>query len=125
MIPFAHVNQSLSRPRLESGAMDDTAFTAPTAPADRPRDPRAAARSARKIPLPAPGTQRWVVRRKAAVVEAVKTGQLALEDACRVYGITAEELQGWQRLLENHGTRGLRVTRLKDYRAQNLSQIKG
>ncbi|MBL0931236.1 MAG: DUF1153 domain-containing protein [Alphaproteobacteria bacterium] len=73
------------------------------------------------IALPAPGTQRWVVRRKAAIVEAVKAGQLTAEDACRTYSLSAEEFQSWQRLIERHGTRGLRTTRLKEYRAKDES----
>ncbi len=71
------------------------------------------------IVLPAPGTQRWVVRRKAAIVEAVKAGQLTVDEACRTYGLSAEEFQSWQRLIERHGTRGLRTTRLKEYRAKD------
>ena len=35
--------------------------------------------------LPAPGT-RWVVRRKAEVVAAVRGGLLSLEEACSRYG---------------------------------------
>jgi len=70
------------------------------------------------ITLPAPGTQRWVVRRKAAIVEAVQNGQLTAEDACRTYSLSAEEFQSWQRLIERHGTSGLRTTRLKEYRAK-------
>jgi hypothetical protein len=32
--------------------------------------------------LPAPGTKRWVIRRKAEVVSAVRGGLLTLEEAC-------------------------------------------
>ncbi len=117
MIALSPVNQCLSPSPLESGVMDDTALPAPAASSEATPVSRGPAPAMRKIPLPAPGTQRWVVRRKAAVVEAVKTGQLALDDACRLYGLSTEEFQGWQRLIERHGTRGLRVTRLKDYRA--------
>ena len=35
--------------------------------------------------LPPPNTQRWVARRKAEVVAAVRAGLLSLEDACRRY----------------------------------------
>jgi hypothetical protein len=31
--------------------------------------------------LPPPNTRRWVVRRKAAVVTAVRTGRITLEEA--------------------------------------------
>lgn len=66
--------------------------------------------------LPAPGTKRWVIRRKAAVVEAVRKGALSLDDACRNYNLSAEEFNSWQRLIDRHGPRGLRATRLKEYR---------
>ena len=32
--------------------------------------------------LPPPNTRRWVVRRKAAVVTAVRAGRITLEEAC-------------------------------------------
>ena len=33
--------------------------------------------------LPPEGTQRWVIRRKAEVVAAVRGGLLSLEEACK------------------------------------------
>jgi hypothetical protein len=66
--------------------------------------------------LPAPDTQRWVARRKAEVVVAVKGGLLSFEDACDRYRITAEEFLGWQQQVDRHGLPGLRVTRLQTYR---------
>jgi hypothetical protein len=66
--------------------------------------------------LPPPDTRRWVTRRKAEVVAAVAGGLLTPEDACARYSLTHEELGTWQRLIAAHGVRGLRVTRLKDYR---------
>ena len=39
--------------------------------------------------LPAPGTKRWVIRRKAEVVAAVRGGLLSLEEACSRYTLTA------------------------------------
>jgi hypothetical protein len=68
------------------------------------------------VPLPAPGTKRWVIRRKAAVVQAVRKGAITLDDACRTYNLSPEEFNSWQRLIDRHGPRGLRATRLKDYR---------
>lgn len=67
--------------------------------------------------LPPPNTTRWVVRRKAQVVFGVQAGLISLEDALRRYKLTAEEYASWERLIERHGIRGLRVTRLKEYRA--------
>ena len=67
--------------------------------------------------LPPPNTKRWVIRRKAAVVNAVKRGILSLEQACERYKLSTEEFFTWQTLVEQHGVPGLRVTRLQTYRA--------
>jgi hypothetical protein len=66
--------------------------------------------------LPAPSTRRWVARRKAAVVAAVRGGLLTLEEACRRYNLSAEEYASWERLIDRHGLVGLRITRLKEFR---------
>ena len=66
--------------------------------------------------LPQPSTQRWVVRRKAEVVAAVRGGLLSLEEACERYSLTVEEFLGWQRSIDKHGLAGLRTTRLQTYR---------
>jgi hypothetical protein len=66
--------------------------------------------------LPPPGTKRWVIRRKAEVVAGVRAGLITLEEACERYTLSVEEFLSWQRLIDRHGLRGLRVTRLQDYR---------
>ena len=66
--------------------------------------------------LPPPDTKRWVIRRKATVVAAVRSGLLTLEQACQRYKLSIEEFLSWQRLIDSHGLAGLRVTRLQDYR---------
>lgn len=66
--------------------------------------------------LPCPSTGRWVIRRKAQVVAAVRGGLLSLEEACERYSLTAEEFFSWQRSIDEHGLKGLRVTRIQDYR---------
>lgn len=66
--------------------------------------------------LPARGTTRWVVRRKAEVVSAVSGGLLSVDDACNRYGLTLEEFAGWQRAVERSGMPGLRVTRIQHYK---------
>ncbi len=66
--------------------------------------------------LPPPETKRWVIRRKAEVVAAVRGGLISLEEACKRYTLTIEEFLSWQRLMESHGMRGLRATRIQDYR---------
>ena len=68
------------------------------------------------VDLPTPGTKRWVVRRKAAVVAAVRTGAIGLEEACRRYELSEEEFFAWERGIETHGVPGLRTTRLQIYR---------
>jgi hypothetical protein len=66
--------------------------------------------------LPDPETRRWVVRRKAIVVAAVRGGLLTLDDACVRYSITGEEFLAWQHSLDRHGLAGLRTTRIQQYR---------
>jgi hypothetical protein len=41
--------------------------------------------------LPPPNTGRWVIRRKAEVVAAVRGGLISLDDALARYSLTAEE----------------------------------
>jgi hypothetical protein len=66
--------------------------------------------------LPPPNTRRWVVRRKAAVVAAVRCGKITMEEALRRYQLTEEEFRSWQRAFETHGLAGLRATRVQQYR---------
>jgi hypothetical protein len=68
------------------------------------------------IDLPPPTTKRWVVRRKAAVLAAVRSGVITIEEACRRYGLSEEEFLSWQRAFDAHGLPGLRATRLQAYR---------
>jgi hypothetical protein len=66
--------------------------------------------------LPPPNTTRWTIRRKAAVVVAVRSGTITMEEALRRYQVTEEEFLSWQRAFETHGLAGLRVTRVQQYR---------
>jgi transposase-like protein len=61
--------------------------------------------------LPPPNTRRWVASRKAAVVAAVSSGMITIEDACRRYQMSEEELLAWQRAFETYGIAGLRQKR--------------
>ena len=67
--------------------------------------------------LPSPATRRWVIRRKAEVVAAVRGGLLSLEEACKRYTLTVEEFLSWQRSIDKHGLAGLRATRVQQYRS--------
>jgi hypothetical protein len=66
--------------------------------------------------LPPKDTKRWVIRRKAEVVAAVRGGLLSLEEACERYKLTVDEFLSWQRSIDRHGLPGLRATRIQDYR---------
>lgn len=66
--------------------------------------------------LPPRETERWVIRRKAEVVAAVRGGLLTLDEACDRYRLTNEEYLGWQKSIDEHGMAGLRTTRIQQYR---------
>ncbi len=89
---------------------------------DRTEPPESEVRDrARRQPLtiadlPPPSTRRWVIRRKAEVVAAVRGGLLSLEEACKRYTLTTEEFLSWQFSIDQHGLAGLRTTRIQHYR---------
>ncbi len=66
--------------------------------------------------LPPATTKRWVIRRKAEVVAAVRGGLLSLEQACERYSLTEEEYLSWEKGIDQHGLQGLRTTRIQQYR---------
>jgi hypothetical protein len=68
--------------------------------------------------LPPADTSRWVARRKAEVVVAVNGGLLTVDEACDRYRLSLEEFLGWQRSYHRSELPGLRVTKLKKYRAK-------
>ncbi|MDB5438175.1 MAG: hypothetical protein JWM33_602, partial [Caulobacteraceae bacterium] len=59
--------------------------------------------------LPPAETERWVIRRKAEVVAAVRGGLLSLDEACDRYRLTNEEFLAWQASIDKHGLAGLRT----------------
>ena len=92
-----------------------------------PRDVTLSGESPARTPLmeslPPPNTKRWVVRRKAAVVAAVRSGGITIEEACRVYQLSKEELLSWERAFEIHGLPGLRATRVQQYRRTRRPRV--
>src|SRR5215208_8392636 len=66
--------------------------------------------------LPPPDTKRWVIRRKAEVVAAVRGGLLSLEEACARYGLSVEEFVSWQMSIERGGFLALRTTHIGETR---------
>ena len=90
----------------------------PAPPPQKPALPRHGERRIVRIEdLPPPGIKRWVIRRKAEVVAAVRAGVISIDEACQRYTLSVEEFLSWQRSIDRHGLRGLRTTRLQDYRA--------
>ncbi len=71
--------------------------------------------------LPPANTKRWVIRRKAQVVLAVRGGLLTLEEACARYALTEEEFSAWETAIDKHGLAGLRTTRIQHYRNQVMA----
>jgi len=66
--------------------------------------------------LPPPNTARWVPRKKAEIVAAVRGGLLSLREACDRYALTREEFTAWQNAIDHFGLRGLRMTHSRVYR---------
>ncbi len=66
--------------------------------------------------LPPADTTRWVPRRKAQVVCAIRGGLISRQEACDRYGISDAELGYWEKLLYDHGVGALRVTSTQRYR---------
>ena len=66
--------------------------------------------------LPPANIKRWVTRRKAEVVAAARGELLTKEEACTYYSLSSEEYEGWERLYDRFGVKGLRTTRLQNYR---------
>ena len=66
--------------------------------------------------LPPADIKRWVMHRKAEVVAAVRNGLISRSEICQRYRMSLEEFLSWERLIDRHGVRGLRATRLQKYR---------
>jgi hypothetical protein len=67
-------------------------------------------------------SRRWTVRRKAAVIEAVRGGWVPIEEACRLYNLSVDEFLAWERDIDRHGLHGLRSTRYQIYRDTDVRQ---
>jgi transposase-like protein len=60
--------------------------------------------------------RRWVARRKADILEAIRKGDVSVADACRRHDLSVDELFSWQAAYRSHGLDGLRAMRLKTFR---------
>ena len=65
--------------------------------------------------LPRP-SQRWTVRRKAAVIESVRGGWVPIDEICELYSVSVDEFLAWERDIDRYGIHGLRTTRYQIYR---------
>ena len=74
--------------------------------------------------LPPPNTRRWVARRKAAVVAAVSSGMITIEEACHRYQMSREEFFTWQRAFETDGIVGLRADHVQHRRGVRPSRLR-
>jgi len=68
--------------------------------------------------LPPSGTTRWVMRRKAQVVLAVRSNLIGFDEACNRYQLTKEELTRWHVLIDRHGFNALKTTKIQEYRSK-------
>ena len=53
--------------------------------------------------LPTANTKRWVIRRKAEVVAAIRGGLLSRDEALSRYSLTEKELTHWESLIDTGG----------------------
>jgi len=77
------------------------------------------------MPEPPEDVKRWTARRKAAVLAAVRSGAITVEEACHRYEISGEEFLAWLDAYEVHGLAGLRSTRIQQYRRPRVSRGRG
>jgi hypothetical protein len=61
--------------------------------------------------LPSSQSIRWVTRRKAEVLAAIRCGLLTAEDAAARYAISMDELISWETAMTRFGPQGLFATR--------------
>lgn len=66
-------------------------------------------------------TRRWTMYKKAVVLHAIERGHMSKEDAVREYSISKEELESWSRLIKRFGIKGLRQTKIQEYRGRKIS----
>lgn len=70
--------------------------------------------------LPPANTRRWDTKRKAQIVEAVRSGRITLDRACQIYAMSMDEFLTWQSLFDRYGAKGLMATRVKEFRDRRI-----
>ena len=73
--------------------------------------------------LQSPTPKRWVARRKAAVVLAVRLGLVSIADACDRYTLSVDEFASWEAAYDGQGIAGLlfKATRRTERRRAPVS----
>ncbi|MBP9694113.1 MAG: DUF1153 domain-containing protein [Alphaproteobacteria bacterium] len=66
--------------------------------------------------LPPANTKRWVSSRKAQIVAAINGDLISVDEACKKYALSPEELISWQEALKHQGLAGLKVTKSRNHR---------
>lgn len=61
--------------------------------------------------MAAASVARWTPRRKAAIIESIRSGAIGRDDAMKDNDISEEELAGWERDFDACGLAGLAVTK--------------
>jgi hypothetical protein len=65
------------------------------------------------------------MRRKAAVIEAMRGGWVPIEEVCRLYKLSVDEFLAWEREIDRYGVPGLRITRYQIYRDTEVRRESG
>ena len=76
-----------------------------------------------EMSLPPSNTVRWVASRKTMVLAAIDAGSLSMEEACLMYRLSIEEIASWSRLIQLHGTDGLKNSKLGKYRKEERAGV--
>jgi hypothetical protein len=61
--------------------------------------------------LPPTNLKHWLPVHKANIASAVRGGLISVDEVCKRYKLTLEELEIWEQSLASHGIEGLRVSR--------------
>lgn len=72
--------------------------------------------------LPPRSIRRWTALRKQEVVRAIWDGLISRSEALSRYQLSEEELESWESAVALHGVRGLRVTKLGDFRSERAQE---
>lgn len=63
------------------------------------------------------GGDRWVVSKKLELIRRIRAGEIAFDQACARFDLSAEELETWVRRQTKFGSTGLKVRLIQRYRA--------